>query len=83
MQGVTRNPLADAGVLGINAGAMFVVALSFAFSHMPYSYLMIVSFIGAVLSTVLIFVIGSATSGGLTPMRLTIAGAVMARFYIH
>ncbi|AMR03619.1 FecCD family ABC transporter permease [Bacillus thuringiensis] len=79
MQGVTRNPLADAGVLGINAGAMFVVALSFAFfPHMPYSYLMIVSFIGAVLSTVLIFVIGSATSGGLTPMRLTIAGAVMA-----
>ncbi|WP_259415974.1 FecCD family ABC transporter permease [Bacillus toyonensis] len=79
MQGVTRNPLADAGVLGINAGAMFVVAFSFAFfPHMPYSYLMIVSFIGAVLSTVLIFVIGSATSGGLTPMRLTIAGAVMA-----
>ncbi|TKI10937.1 iron ABC transporter permease [Bacillus wiedmannii] len=79
MQGVMRNPLADAGVLGINAGAMFVVALSFAFfPHMPYSYLMIVSFIGAVLSTVLIFIIGSATSGGLTPMRLTIAGAVMA-----
>ncbi|MGG1849090.1 FecCD family ABC transporter permease [Bacillus wiedmannii] len=79
MQGVTRNPLTDAGVLGINAGAMFVVALSFAFfPHMPYSYLMIVSFIGAVLSTVLIFIIGSATSGGLTSMRLTIAGAVMA-----
>ncbi|MEI3893955.1 MULTISPECIES: iron ABC transporter permease [Bacillus] len=79
MQGVTRNPLADAGVLGINAGAMFVVALSFAFfPHMPYSYLMVVSFIGAVLSTVLIFIIGLATSGGLTPMRLTIAGAVMA-----
>lgn len=79
MQGVTRNPLADAGVLGINAGAMFVVALSFAFfPHMPYSYLMVVSFIGAVLSTVLIFIIGSATAGVLTPMRLTIAGAVMA-----
>ncbi|MGH0780223.1 FecCD family ABC transporter permease [Bacillus cereus] len=79
MQGVTRNPLADAGVLGINAGAMFVVALSFAFfPHMPYSYLMVVSFIGAVLSTALIFIIGSATAGGLTPMRLTIAGAVMA-----
>ncbi|HFK1498180.1 iron ABC transporter permease [Bacillus sp. BSL6] len=79
MQGVTRNPLADAGVLGINAGAMFVVALSFAFfPHMPYSSLMVVSFIGAVLSTVLIFIIGSATAGGLTPMRLTIAGAVMA-----
>lgn len=38
MQGITRNPLADSGVLGVNAGAMFVVALSFAFSliyHTP------------------------------------------------
>lgn len=33
MQGITRNPLADAGILGINGGAMFVVALCFAFSQ--------------------------------------------------
>lgn len=38
MQGVTHNPLADAGILGINAGSMFVVALSFAFfPNIPYS----------------------------------------------
>jgi iron complex transport system permease protein len=79
MQGVTRNPLADAGILGINAGAMFIVTLCFAlFPSIPYSLLMIFSFIGAVLSTLLIFIIGSSVPGGLTPMRLTISGAVIA-----
>jgi iron complex transport system permease protein len=79
MQGVTRNPLADAGILGINAGAMFIVTLCFAFfPGIPYSLLMIFSFIGAVLSTILIFIIGSSVPGGLTPMRLTISGAVIA-----
>lgn len=37
MQGITRNPLADTGVLGINAGASFMVALSFAlWPGLPY-----------------------------------------------
>jgi iron complex transport system permease protein len=79
IQGVTRNPLADAGILGINAGAMFIVTLCFAFfPSIPYSLLMIFSFIGAVLSTLFIFIIGSSVPGGLTPMRLTISGAVIA-----
>ncbi|MED4910544.1 FecCD family ABC transporter permease [Brevibacillus centrosporus] len=79
MQGVTRNPLADAGILGVNAGATFVVALSFAFfPNLPYSWLMVVSFLGAVMSTVFIFLLGSSTPGGLTPLRLTVAGSVVA-----
>ncbi|MBM7106710.1 Iron-uptake system permease protein FeuB [Brevibacillus laterosporus] len=81
MQGVTRNPLADAGILGINAGATFVVAISFAFlPSLSYTSLMIMSFLGAVLSTILIFLLGSQVAGGLTPLRLTIAGAVVAAF---
>ena len=79
MQGVTRNPLADSGILGINSGATFVVALSFAFwPNLPYSGLMAVSFAGSVLSTVFIFILGSSSPGGMTPMRLTLAGAVVA-----
>ncbi|WP_442955856.1 FecCD family ABC transporter permease [Paenibacillus sp. y28] len=79
MQGVTRNPLADAGILGINAGAMFVVALSFAIMpNLPYTALIGLSFLGAVLSTLFIFALGSSGPGGLTPLRLTIAGAVVA-----
>nr|WP_246294219.1 iron ABC transporter permease [Paenibacillus planticolens] len=79
MQGITRNPLADSGILGINAGAAFMVALSFAFfPNLPYSSLMLVSFLGAVLSTVFIYLLGASTPGGLTPLRLTIAGSVVA-----
>jgi iron complex transport system permease protein len=79
MQGVTRNPLADTGILGINSGAMFVVALCFAlFPSLPYSALMAASFGGAVMSTLLIFALGSAARGGMTPLRLTLAGSVVA-----
>ncbi|MFK0522724.1 FecCD family ABC transporter permease [Paenibacillus illinoisensis] len=79
MQGITRNPLADTGVLGINAGATFMVALSFAiWPGLPYAWLMGLSFIGALLSTLFIFLLGSAAPGGLTSMRLTVAGAVVA-----
>jgi len=79
MQGITRNPLADSGILGINAGATFVVALSFAFfPNLPYYSLILLSFTGAVMSTLLIFALGSSTPGGLTPVRLTISGAVVA-----
>ncbi|WP_425590312.1 iron chelate uptake ABC transporter family permease subunit [Fictibacillus enclensis] len=72
MQGITRNPLADAGILGINGGSMLVVALCFAFfPHLPYSLLMLFSFLGAVLSTLFI-ALGSMSPGGLSPLRLTV-----------
>lgn len=79
MQGVTRNPLADTGILGINGGAVLVVAISFAFfPNLPYSVLMALSFAGSLLGTLFIFLLGAATPGGLTPIRLTVAGAVVA-----
>lgn len=79
MQGVTRNPLADVGVLGINAGAMFVVAISFVlFPHLPFTILMLLAFSGALASTGFIYLLGAGTPGGLTPMKLTLAGTVVA-----
>lgn len=79
MQGVTRNPLADSGILGVNAGAAFAVALSFAFwPGMSYWGLIILSFIGAALTTLFITLLGASSPGGLTMLRLTIAGAVVA-----
>ncbi|MCC3382284.1 FecCD family ABC transporter permease [Paenibacillus farraposensis] len=79
IQGITRNPLGDTGVLGINAGAMFVVAVSFAFfPNLPYGMLILLSFLGALMSTLLVFGLGSSAPGGLTPMRLTVSGAVTA-----
>lgn len=58
---------------------MFVVALSFVFlPQLPFSVLMLLSFTGAVLSTLLIYLLGSGSPGGLTPMKLTLAGTVVA-----
>lgn len=79
MQGITRNPMADTGILGVNAGASFVVACCFAWMPgIAYGPLMIVSFVGAALSAGFIALLGSATPGGLTSLKLTVAGAVVA-----
>jgi iron complex transport system permease protein len=79
MQGVTRNPLADSGILGVNAGSAFAVALCFAIvPGLSYWGLILFSFAGAALTTLFIVLLGTSTPGGLTSLRLTIAGAVVA-----
>jgi iron complex transport system permease protein len=79
MQGMTRNPLADSGLLGLNAGAGLMLAVCFAFfPQTPYLQIMIYSFLGAALGAGLVFGIGSMARGGLTPVRLTLAGAAVS-----
>src|SRR5699024_2689969 len=79
MQGMTRNPLADSGLLGINAGAAFMLALSFAFwPSLPYMYLILYAFLGAGLGALIVYGVGSMSRGGLTPMRLVLAGAAVS-----
>ncbi|WP_217362242.1 FecCD family ABC transporter permease [Cohnella herbarum] len=78
MQGMTRNPLADSGLLGLNAGAGFALAICFAFfPGTPFTALMLYSFLGAALGAIIVFGIGSISLGGLSPMRLTMAGAAV------
>ncbi|MFE4709335.1 FecCD family ABC transporter permease [Paenibacillus sp. NPDC056722] len=79
MQGMTRNPLADSGLLGLNAGATAALALAFAFTpSMPFTLIMLFCFIGAALAALLVFGIGSLSRNGLTPIRLTLAGAAVS-----
>ncbi len=78
MQGLTRNPLADSGLLGLNAGAGLMLAICFAFlPRLPYSQVMLLSFAGAAIGASLVFGIGAMGRGGMTPLRLTIAGAAV------
>lgn len=79
MQGMTRNPLADSGLLGLNAGAGFMLALSFAFfPGLPFMYLIMYAFFGAGIGAGLVYGIGSIAKGGLTPVRLVLAGAALS-----
>ncbi|MCZ0704173.1 iron complex transport system permease protein [Natronobacillus azotifigens] len=83
MQGMTRNPLADSGLLGLNAGSAFMLAICFAFfPGMPYMYIIFFSFLGAALGAGLVFGIGSLSRGGLKPVRLVLAGAAVSALLI-
>ncbi len=82
MQGVTRNPLADSGLLGLNAGATLMIALSFAFfPGLSYNNLMLLSFIGAGIGAALVFGVGSLSRNGLSPVRLVLAGAAVSALF--
>lgn len=79
MQGVTRNPLADPGLLGVNAGASFAVVLAiWTFGITTVSGLVWFAFIGTAITSVVVYVLGSTGRGGATPVRLALAGAALA-----
>ncbi|UPK64554.1 iron ABC transporter permease [Rhodococcus pyridinivorans] len=81
IQGHTRNPLADAGLLGINAGAAFLVVLSiylFGLST-PAQYLWF-AFAGSALASIVVFGFASIGNGGSSPLSLALAGAAVAFF---
>jgi iron complex transport system permease protein len=79
IQALTRNPLADPGILGVNAGAAFAVALgASAFGVGSISGYLWCAFAGALLVTVAVYLIGSAGRGGADPVRLVLAGVALA-----
>lgn len=79
MQGVTRNPLADPGLLGVNAGAALAVvtAISVFGVTTPSGYVWF-ALVGAAAAGITVYVLGSLGRGGATPATLAIAGAAMS-----
>lgn len=78
MQAVTRNPLADPGILGVNAGASLAVVLAiWGFGITQILGLVWFAFIGAAITSVVVYVLGSIGRGGVTPVRLALAGAAL------
>ncbi|WP_209305474.1 iron ABC transporter permease [Blastococcus sp. CT_GayMR20] len=76
MQGVTRNPLADPGVLGINMGASLAVVAGLAwFGLFSSTSIIWTAITGAALSAVFVYAVGSLGRGGPTPLKLALAGA--------
>ncbi|REK77560.1 FecCD family ABC transporter permease [Paenibacillus paeoniae] len=81
MQGVTRNPLADPGLLGLTAGATAALAISLAFfPQLNYVGMMIACFIGAALGSILVIILSASGRGKLSPLRVVLAGAAISIF---
>ncbi|TLF60298.1 FecCD family ABC transporter permease [Nocardia cyriacigeorgica] len=81
IQGYTRNPLADAGLLGLNAGAAFLAALSmylFAFTA-PEQYIWF-AFAGTLIAGLIVFGASSIGAGSASPLSLVLAGAAVTAF---
>ena len=75
MQSITRNPIADPSILGVNTGASLFVVGGIAFFQISTSSEYIVfALIGAALTSIFVYSIGSMGQGGATPIKLALAG---------
>lgn len=76
MQAITRNPVADPGILGVNTGAALFVVSGIAFFHLSTAsdYIWF-ALAGAAVTAVFVYRIGSMGHGGATPIKLALAGA--------
>ncbi|WP_425429454.1 FecCD family ABC transporter permease [Domibacillus antri] len=81
MQGMTRNPLADPGLLGLSAGANAALAITIAFiPSANYFTTMAACFIGAAAGAMMVFGISAIKKGGFSPLRIVLAGAAVSAF---
>lgn len=82
MQALTRNPIASPDIFGVNAGAGFFIVFGVTFLGITsIQQFMWIGFLGAAVASGLAYALGSAGRGGLTPVKLTLAGAVMAALF--
>ncbi|WP_189783515.1 FecCD family ABC transporter permease [Streptomyces capitiformicae] len=81
LQGITRNPIAEPGILGISQGASLgvVCAIAFLGVHSPAGYVWY-AFAGAGIAAVCIYAVASSGRGGASPVGLALAGAAMNAF---
>ena len=78
IQALTRNPLADPGILGVNSGASFAVAIGVGvFGVSSITQYIWFAFAGALIVTVAVYAIGAAGRGGADPLRLVLAGVAL------
>jgi iron complex transport system permease protein len=79
MQGVARNPLADPGIIGINAGAALAVVTGiYVFGVSSLTGYIWFAFVGAAAAAVLVYLVASLGRDGATPVKLALAGAALS-----
>jgi iron complex transport system permease protein len=83
MQGLTRNPLADPGILGVMSGASLAVVIAIrAFNIGSVGGYVWFAFVGAAVASVLVFALGSMGRGGATPVKLALSGSALQALFL-
>ncbi len=83
MQGITKNPLADSGLMGLNAGSAFALAISFSFfPKNSFNFVIIFAFAGAMLAAILVNGIASTYKGQESSLKLVLAGAAINMMFL-
>ncbi|MGB4962688.1 MAG: iron ABC transporter permease [Streptococcus suis] len=82
MQGITRNVIADPGLLGINAGAVLALILGYAiFGSLHYSQILVICLLGSCLAAGLVFGLSYQVQKGYNQLRLILSGAMVASLF--
>jgi iron complex transport system permease protein len=81
VQGHTRNPIADPGLLGIFQGAALAIVLVAATGDPSGPVQALFSFIGALGASALVFAIAASARGGATPITLVLAGVAVSALF--
>ncbi|MBF0840640.1 MULTISPECIES: FecCD family ABC transporter permease [Mammaliicoccus] len=82
MQALTRNPIASPGLFGVNAGAVFFVVISITLIQIQsFKMIVVIAFLGAIIVTILVVVIGMFRQTLFSPQRVILAGAAIAMLF--
>ncbi len=83
MQAMSRNALAAPELFGVNAGAVFFVALAFTFFSLTrIEHYIWIAFFGSAVAGSLVYLIGLKGRGGLSPVRIVLAGAAISALFV-
>lgn len=76
MQSITRNPIADPSILGVNTGASLFVVIGIAFFNINSANQYIwLALAGAGITSVFVYGVAAMGNGGVTPIKLALAGS--------
>ena len=82
MQSVTRNPIADPSILGVNTGAALAIVIGFSFFNIHSSiHYVIFALVGAMIAAVIVFGVSSIGRSGMTPVKLVLCGAAASAIF--
>lgn len=82
MQGITRNAIADPGLLGINAGAGLALIIAYALiGNLHYVHILLICLVGSALAALMVFLLSYQRGKGYNQLRLILAGAMVSTLF--